>query len=314
MSKLPLDRAVGIEQSVNTLAHARPGRNITGFAPAGKVMTHQWGANQSPFFGSGMEYAESRVYQAGDDIRNIDWRVTARTGNTYTKLYQEERERPVLILADLRSMMQFGTRSRFKSHMAAEVAAMLAWVGFDGGDRVGGLILSRDGVVDAKASRTQRSLRKFFALLAEQTSLGAEAGEEVALAKGLQRMRRITRPGTLLFIVSDFSDYDAATERELINLSRHAHLTLIQISDPLDQHLPSRAGKISDGESVIALNQISQRALEAYAGIYQARHEAIDSLARRHGMVLHRLQTTDDVTQILLPDNLAKLPRQRRAA
>ena len=136
MSEMP-SFAPGIEISPAELILARPDRAITGFAPGGRVSTHMWGANRSVFHGRGMEYAESRAYQPGDDIRTIDWRLTARSNEVHTKLFHEERERPVYLLLDLRAMMQFGTKNRFKAHLAAEIAAMLAWVGIDGGDRVG---------------------------------------------------------------------------------------------------------------------------------------------------------------------------------
>ena len=98
------------------------------------------GIRVSRIRGRGMEYSESRIYLPGDDIRRIDWRVTARTGRPHTKLFHEERDRPVLFVVDLGAHMRFGTRGAFKSVVAAEAASLLAWAAAENGDRVGGLV------------------------------------------------------------------------------------------------------------------------------------------------------------------------------
>lgn len=291
----------GINATMKDLLRARPARGLTGFAPSGRVSTHQWGANRSIFRGRGMEFAESRVYQPGDDVKSIDWRVTARTGQTYTKLFQEERERPVHILLDLRGMMQFGTRVRFKSNLAAHVAAMLAWVGHDGGDRVGGLILTRSGALDFRAARTRRSVLGLLEAASEQTAPDLEIGSEISLASGLRRMRRVCRPGTLAFVISDFNDFDAVTEKELRRLSRTAHVTNIQITDPLDEALPPNAGRISDGKSAVSLNAMGAKDIRSYADQFAQRQARLTQLSRQNAMAVHHLQTSDDPEQILHP-------------
>lgn len=296
----------GITATLPELLRARPARGQTGFAPSGRVSTHQWGANRSVFRGRGMEFAEARAYQPGDDVRAIDWRVTARTGQTHTKLFQEERERPVHILLDLRAMMQFGSRVRFKSHLAAEVAAMLAWVGHDGGDRVGGLILTRAGVLDFRAARTRRAVLRFLEKVVEETSLERAPGTELSLADGLRRLRRVCRPGTLAFVVSDFNDFDDSAAQELRRLSASAHVTNIQITDPLDAALPSNAGRISDGAAAVALGAVKARELKDYAAAFSARQERLAALSRQNGMAFHALGTSDDAASLL--------HKERRAA
>lgn len=132
----------GLVARLDELITLQPGEGLGGFAPGGKVRTHQFGGHRSAFRGRGMEFDEVRAYQPGDDIRTIDWRVTARTGRTHTKLFQEERERPVLLLSDARRAMRFGTRDCFKSVLSARVTALLTWVALAGNDRVGGVTLS----------------------------------------------------------------------------------------------------------------------------------------------------------------------------
>lgn len=285
---------LGIEISQSELFRTRPDKNATGFAPSGRVNTHQWGSNRSIYLGLGMEFAESRIYQPGDDVKNIDWRVTARTGQTHTKLYQEERERPIQILLDLRSMMHFGTRNRFKSHLAAEIAAKLAWVGHDGGDRVGGLISHRHGSSDFKASRTRRSLLRFMDKIALNTRLGESVDEEIPLVTSIQRLRHHARSGGLAFVISDFSDFDDKCEKELKKLSTRCHVTLIHIQDPFDACLPLGGGRLSDGISVLSLSALSSRSEKEYREAFNQRLSRLESLCRQHRMVLQRIATTDD--------------------
>lgn len=298
----------GIIATLPELIRIRPNKGVTGFAPAGKVSTHQWGSNYSVFKGRGMEFAESREYQVGDDVRNIDWRVTARTGKTHSKLFQEERERPVNLLVDMRAMMLFGTRVRFKSNLAASVAAQLAWVGHDGGDRVGGQILTRWGIADFRAARTRRAVLRFLEALSVQTELepstfsdnSTRTGKPLALGEGIHRLRKTCRPGALVFIISDFSDFDDNTAKELVRLSATTHVTAIQISDALDQALPPQ-GRVSDGQSVVALGNLSKAQRAAYATAYHYRCQQLAQTCQQHSIVLHQLQTDDEPTVILKP-------------
>lgn len=291
----------GVVATVPELLRARPPRHQTGFAPGGRVSTHGWGTNASVFRGRGMEFSEARAYQPGDDVRAIDWRVTARTGTAHTKLFQEERERPVYILVDMRAMMQFGTRVRFKSHLAAEVAAMLAWVGHDGGDRVGGLILSRDGLMDFRAARTRKSVLRFLEKISEETEPEHATGHEVMLAAGLRRLRRSCKPGTLAFVISDFNDFDDLTARELRHLGHSAQVTAIEITDPLDEMLPPGGGRISDGTGGLSLASLGRRDVQNYAKAFAERHARLETLCRKSRMALHHLHTGDDPKAILNP-------------
>lgn len=298
----------GVTATVPELLRTRPQGKKVGFAPGGRISTHQWGTNASIFHGRGMEFSEARQYQPGDDVRAIDWQVTARTGRAHTKLFQEERERPVHLLVDLRSMMQFGTRVRFKSHLAAEVAAMLAWVALDGGDRLGALVLQRSGLADFRAARTRHAMLRFFETLSQETAPEDRDGvalnnsvSEVGLADAVLRLQRVCRPGSLAFVISDFNDFNSQTERELQRLSHRAHVTAIQICDPLDAMLPATGGRISDGSGAVSLSTLGRRSLQDYADAFTERRERLGTLCNRAGMVLHTLDTDSDPTQILYP-------------
>ena len=208
---------------------------------------------RSRFRGRGMEFEEVRRYQAGDDIRTIDWKVSARVGKTYTKLFCEERERPCHILVDQRSRLFFGSQRQFKSVLAAEIASGLAWAALAGGDRVGGQVISDNNVRDCRGRRSKQSVLHFIHEMHEvnhnllQTKKN-NSPAHISLASSLEECRRITRPGTAIFIISDFHDIDAQATKTLGKLGKHADITLLHVSDTLEENLPFNGNiAISDG-------------------------------------------------------------------
>ncbi len=297
------DQDNAVVAQLNDLIALRPDRKITGFAPGGKVSTHQFGTNRSIFTGRGMEFEEARIYQPGDDVRAIDWRVTARTGKVHTKLYREERERPVYILLDCRSMMHFGTRVRFKSVLAAQLAAQLCWVGIDGGDRVGGFILSQDGHKDFPATRTRQGMLWFLNAVAGAThTIDYSSVGETPLHMAVRRLRHVVRPGSLVFIISDFSDFSEACEAQIKRLSVHAHITNIQVYDQLDIRLPGSGDlRITDGHSIVSLASLGPEQLQTYEHEFADRQFRLERMCARRGMALHMLTTADDPKSILMP-------------
>lgn len=224
------------------------------------------GETRSRFRGRGMEFEEVRHYQPGDDIRNIDWRVSARTGSTYTKLFCEERERPVHLLIDQRSSMFFGSQGRFKSVLAAELATAIAWAALAGSDRIGGQIIGDHHESDIRARRNKQAVLKFIHdLNAYNHSLPSAKEPETkkSLAEMIDECRRITRPGTAIFMLSDFHDFDDAAAKSLISLGKHTDINLFQIQDPLETRLPSGGTvSISDGmhKSTVHLGNALQKA------------------------------------------------------
>lgn len=295
----------GIEASFPELIRARPDMNMTGFWPGGKVRTHQFGSNRSVFRGRGMEFDEARIYQPGDDVKTIDWRVTARTGTVHTKLFHEERERPVLVLVDCRSMMHFGTQVRFKSVMAAHVAAILCWVGIDSGDRVGGFLLDQKGLRGFPATRNRSGMLTFLNGISGAThTLAPGVDAELPLHLAIRRLRHVSRPGTLAFIVSDFCDLSEQTENELKRLSLRAQVANILVYDRLDEALPGHGDyRVSDGDAVIALSGLGDRQFRDYRSAFNNRREKLEALSRQRRMAFMSLATGDS------PDDVLRLQR-----
>src|SRR5215472_11552904 len=164
--------------------------------PAQRVGGKQAATQLSRLRGRGVDYAESRNYQPGDDIRQMDWRVTARTGRPHTKLFQEERERNVLLVVSHNPSMHFGTRVRFKSVQAARCAALLAWAATMNGDRIGAIGYGPGLNAEVKPGGGSRGALRVLRALREWDAITAQGHATVPLAQALQRAQRLARPGS----------------------------------------------------------------------------------------------------------------------
>ncbi|HKT42035.1 MAG TPA: DUF58 domain-containing protein [Rhodanobacteraceae bacterium] len=211
-------------------------------AHAAKLRTPPAGGHVSVLRGRGMDYAESRIYQPGDDSRNIDWRRTARSGKWHTKLFQAEREHSLLVLVDTNPTMQFGTRTRFKSVAAARAAAWLAWTCVRGGDRVGALAFGHQRAAVDPQPGTRGALAVLGALARwdEPASPVREGGGET-LSAALLRVRRMITSGSQLWLLSDGWCSDDSAAPALARLKRHADVRVVIVSDALE-HAPAPAG------------------------------------------------------------------------
>lgn len=227
------------------------------------------GAQKSPWRGRGMDFDEVRHYQAGDDIRAIDWRVTARTGKTHTKLFSEEKERPVFICVDYSSSMHFGSQLLFKAVFAAHVAAAIAWGTVKGGDRIGGLIFNEHAVREIKPQGRQQGVLNFIQTLVKQfpTPPPAHADNQQPLNKQLQRLLQLAHPGSDVFLISDFSQMNESSLALLKGLKRHNSVIALHISDPFEHTLPAAAMTLSatDTASTAALHLDNPAFLRAYS-------------------------------------------------
>ena len=273
----PADHNPAIAHSRDLIRLRLLARELTRF-PKIEARQVQGGARQSRFRGRGMDFDEVRIYQPGDDIRAIDWRVTARTGTTHTKLFREEKERPVQVITDQRNSMFFGSK-RLKSVVACEVASLLAWAGLNANDRVGGWVTGSQQQQEVKARRSHHAVLSYIQLLAEYSEkLLRYQPDQFRLADIIEEARRTTLPGTSLFLISDFHDLDDACSKQLFELRRHADITLCQISDPLEQHLPPGGlYGVSDGEQRAILNTADKQ----LARHYQQQREALATRLRQ---------------------------------
>jgi len=262
-----LPELVALRGSVSGRRNARLGRHgVTGHA-------------LSPLRGRGMEYAESRDYVAGDDARHIDWRLTARTGRAHTKLFQAERERLTLIVADTAPSLYFGTRVRFKSVQAARAGAVAAWAAARDGDRIAALRGSVRESPVTPASGARGALRVLDALVRWYSQ---SPEEDAGLAIALDHAQRLLRPGSRLVVLADPRSIAGIAERRWPGLTQHHEVIVLLLTDPLETAPPKSAVPFSTEGHRVELDLASvgqrQRWLREFAAHVEA---AVASLPAR---------------------------------
>lgn len=268
-----------------------------------RVRASAVGGHLSPFKGRGVEFDESRPYQHGDDLRTIDWRVTARTGKPHTKIFREERNRPVIVWADMQQTMAFATQGEYKRVMAARLAALVAWSAVGNGDQLGGLVFNEHAHYERKPRLGRRSALRLLELLAELSRGAPEAGSaspEAGIAQTLLRLTRVALPGHMLFLISDFAMLDAAAERCIRQLSGHSDVFLVRVFDPLEAELPPPGRyRIDTGGEVRVIDTRSDAARRRHRERFEARTAQLEALARLPGISLLSVSTADDPTVAL---------------
>jgi len=265
---------------------------------AKRVRSRQSGQYLSRIKGRGMEFDESRPYEPGDDVRNIDWRVTARTGKTHTKMFREERERPVFISVDSRTPMFFATQGRFKSVIAAELTSLLAWTAHQQGDRVGGEIYDENEHMEFRPRRGQQNILHIIKQLSSlQTTTATQA---ISLEAPFRRLQRIAHPGSLVCVISDFRGLDDGAATQLKNISRHSEVLLVHIYDPLEAALPDKGHyRVSYGERIMNINAANRHYRQHYGDHFQQRMSQLEQISNSHRMNLLHCRTNESPHTVL---------------
>ena len=306
------DDVVRVRQST-LIGLSRDAKNIS--LNLNSVKAQLSGGYLSSFRGRGMEFHESRPYQPGDDIRAIDWRVTARSGRTHTKIYREERERPVLLWVDLSPTMFFGTRQCFKSVLAARLAALLAWSSVQHGDRLGGLVFSDQHHDEFRPKQGNSSVLHFIKKLAshpawnrqKKPARNSEMNSDTNLDAGIQalnRLRQVAKPGSLIVLISDFrfvtDNLTDSCRTHLAHLARHNDVVMLFTHDPLEQALPpSGYYQITDGESRLAIDSSNAASRDQYHQRFTKHHQMLEQLCKQLHLLLIDVSTTSSLLEVL---------------
>jgi uncharacterized protein (DUF58 family) len=241
----------------------------------------------------GMDYAESRLYSAGDDVRRIDWRVTARTGRAHTKLYQLERGNDVYCIVDQRAGMRFGTRAAFKSVVAAQLAALAGWAAAEGGDRFGALVSGACGAI----IRTGAAEGSAPALCAALAAPGDDAPDDPAALDALAARAAGEAPvGTRFVVVSDFADPEAALDGAVRRLRARGDLVLLWVLDPMEARLPPPGRyPLTDGARHLVLDTAPRAVRAAHDRAFAARRERLARYAAQPGTRCHAVRTGEEL-------------------
>ncbi len=300
-SPLESDPFQGVRVHLKDLIQAR--HQICGLEVNRRVRSHALlaGGERSPFKGRGIDFEESRRYQPGDDVRLMDWRVTARTNEPYLKVFREERERPVFMMVDDRQTMHFGTKVAFKSVAAARAAALLGWASHARGDRVGGIVFAEADHVELRPKGGRSGILQLLNVLANRSAQpAAQFPEPVVSATSfrlaLNRILKAARPGSLIFLFSDFREWDQRSKTALLRLGTHHEVVAVFIYDQLEQVAPPPGSyPITDGHDHGILQTHSSQTVEAYAQAFHKRYEEVRRLCSSRGIGFVPLATHEDI-------------------
>lgn len=298
VSPAPADNGEGLVRvGVRELIALQRGGASLALRP-GSIRSRQSGGYLSPFKGRGMEFDEVRPYMTGDDVRTLDWRVTARTGRPHTKLFREERDRAVLLTLDLRRGMHFATRGAFKAVRAAQTAALLGWSAVQHGDRLGAMLFAEGYHHELRPRRGKPPMLHLLEQIADapawQPAPSPHQSSD-ALPEALTRLRRVAQPGSLLFVISDFLHLDDACEAHIAQLAQHNDLFLIFVHDPLEEALPAAGPlRVGDGSRTITLDSSAEAIRQRYHEAWTQRLETLRRLSRRGNISLLSLSTDND--------------------
>lgn len=293
------DRPPGAYANLDDLIRIRFRARDFSFRPRQPVESVLSGRYASRLRGRGLNFEELRRYLPGDDIRTMDWRVTARTRSPHVRVYTEEKDRAVLLVVDQRLNMFFGTRERMKSVTAAELAALGAWRALDVGDRVGLVAFNDSELVQVKPQRSQRTVLSILNAVLRMNH-GLRIGDGVThapeqLNAALNRAARLAPHDALIVVVSDFFGVDEQTERLAAGLAAHNDVLGLLVHDPM--RLDPRGARIgiSDGIDRVSLDLADRRVRQTIADDYRAEQERISRFLRELSAPLLLISNEGDV-------------------
>ncbi len=245
------------------------------------------GRYQSHARGRGLNFEELRHYQKGDDIRQMDWKVTQRTGKPHVRSYTEEKDRQIILCVDQRSAMYFGSVSHMKSVVAAEIAALMGWMALAQNDRVGFLICDHQKFHWRSAKRGGKSFLMGLNELVDanhKLNVAVQDDSSVNMTHWLKSLQAKKLKSATFIIISDFNDANDQTLRQLQFLHQHNDVISVFVSDPLESTLPQHTLNtpwvIGDGEYQFALQQgkQSEKAYEILQSRYEEKRDQLKKL------------------------------------
>ncbi|ODS04987.1 DUF58 domain-containing protein [Vibrio scophthalmi] len=300
--KLPID-ANGVNVTLDELLFYKQ-QSVKWLPPAKSLWSQLLGQHQSRQLGRGMDFAEVRQYQAGDDIRSIDWRVTARTGKTHTKLFSEEKEKPVVLYLDLSHSMIFGSTLMLKSVVMMHMASLIAWLTVAQKDRIGAVIDTGTQLVEIKPSAQNRGplaiLQQLITLNEQQLATNQQdSGQNLSTA--FQAIHRLAPKGAEIILMSDFIRLTKEDERGLSRLAQHNRVRMIHILDPLELGQTHFRGveQVSDRKKTLWLDFSSPKTRQQLELAFTHKQQGLKTLAHKTGISFSALTSAQPLLQQL---------------
>jgi len=292
------DKVPGISIEVEDLIRVRGHLSGLPLTNIRRRASYRSGAREVRLRGRGMEYEESRAYVYGDDVRTMDWRVMARTGEAHTKIFAEEKERRFLLAVDLSASMYFGTRFSFKSWAAAQVAAHVGWLASFAGDRIGGLIVSPESHHEVRPGKTRSGLLGVFHYLAQAGNISAPADtSRNRLNFLLHEINRVLKPGSIVALITDFIGLDDESLEILSAIARHNDINSYWIHDDTEVNAwPDGHYQVRTGSRKFGFD-LSGQASDNWLHQWQQDHRGrIETMASKLNIPLIPISCNSDIT------------------
>lgn len=276
MSEVATTNLPGINVTLDELLQLEDPHLLTLKPP--KVKALDSGHHISRIRGRGIDFSEVRNYQAGDDIRQMEWRITARTGQPHVKLYHEERERPVFLIVDFNESMFFGTKVAFKSVIAAKFATLLGFAASKLGDKVGGILFSGDEIKEFRPKARRQGILPIVKTLSD-FSFKPNQTKTRLMSDVLLQLRRVSKPGSLIFIISDFNHFDEDAKNMMQRLQKHCDIVGYHMIDPIEKNPPKPGSyAISDGTHEMRIDTSKDSFRKKYRQFYQSKLKRLTPL------------------------------------
>jgi uncharacterized protein (DUF58 family) len=253
--------------------------------------------------GRGLDFEEARPYVIGDDIRNIDWNVTAKTGKTHTKVFTEEKEKPAFIFVDQSVTMGFGSTHKTKAVVAGELAAITSYKILKGGDRLGGMVFKGQDYDLVTPKRDRRNMIHFLKKIVDANNSIYDYKEfdfSGALKEITSKLRNIITHDYMVVIISDFYRYNPETIKYLSEISEHNDVILIKVYDPLEAKLPHEKMTLSNISHQIQMNGKQKKLAKDIADDFETNYNHFKSEVEKYNITLFKINTVDKLESQLI--------------
>lgn len=291
----------GVYADLDDLVRIRFRARDFSFQPRQPVTSVLAGRYGSRLRGRGLDFEELRRYQPGDDVRTMDWRVTARTRSPHVRVFTEEKDRAVLLVVDQRLNMFFGTRNRLKSVTAAEIGALGAWRALDVGDRIGAVLFNDERLVDLRPARSERIVMGILhGLLGMNRALRANSVVPPApgmLNRALEKALRLAPHDVLVVIVSDFFGVDAETEQLVTRIAAHNDILGVLVHDPMRVNPAAELLRVGDGTRQAEIDLRDPGLRDRLMADYRDEQQRISHFLRRLSAPLLMVSNEGDVVE-----------------
>ncbi|UXX78778.1 DUF58 domain-containing protein [Reichenbachiella carrageenanivorans] len=263
-----------------------------------KVKSVLGGKHASKLRGRGLDFEEVRNYVKGDDIRNIDWKVTARTKQTHTRVFSEEKEKPALIIVDQSKPMFFGSQKRTKSVVAAELAAVSAFRVLKQGDRVGGVVIADQGVDIIQPKRDRRNILRFFEKIVSRNQGLRESvvsKSEDLLKDAMAKIRNIVTHDYLVVVISDFNKYSPDIVRFISQIAQHNDVILAKVTDPMERDIPTAKFVAGDRDTQVSVDGKHKPLREHFETGFEKDYQQFQTQMKKHRIPVFSINTVESI-------------------